>query len=397
MITVVNKPPLVSLARNPGILELSTNITGFINPRLLVDVSFTDIANSGGSDILYPESTEVMSCDISEYLNSVFFAQESPSTLFTLPEYLQPWTEVVGLCKQYRIYIRERSDDGPNDVDLEIAERYVLPGFVPAWKAYAFYATATSFWNWINGLKPFLTFAPKIVPTTPAQIQKLYWLCHYVPASGHVPTLKIKLLFTDGTTGEWIKENFSGTLKRFSVYQFHTGYTALAIQNKVDTDFTGKVVAAYEVNVMDDVSVMSEVRTYVLNQYDYEAEHQLAFRNSLGTFDTIMLTGEASLEREHTPEIVRVLNPVKGLARRRTIKSDVVETVKASTGWLNNDRRLYLSELLTSREVYEIVGGKLLPVVISKQTMVAARDNEELQAVVIEYQRVGSYYVESGD
>lgn len=393
MITVVNKPPLVSLANNPGIIELSTDITGFINPRLLFDVSFLSII---GADILYPAGSEVVSCDIQEYLSAVFAAQESTSGIFTLPEYLQPWTEVNGICKKYQVYIRERSDDGPNNVDLVISDRYVLPGFIPAWKNQKFYNAYTTFWNWINAEKPFLTFAPQTMPTTIAQIQKLYWLCHYTPVAGHEPTLKIDLHFSDGTSGSWTKTNFTGTLKRFSVYQFHTGYTALDIQTKVDADFTGKEVTSYQVTVMDDIAAVSETRTFVLNTFEHEAEHQIAFRNSIGLFDTIMLTGESSIEREHTPEVVRVLNPGKRFATKRSIKSETTETVKASTGWLSSERRLYLAELLGSTEAYEIVGDRLHPIVFTKQAMVASIDNEELNAVNIEYQRVESYFVESG-
>lgn len=395
MITVVKKPPVMCLADNPGIVELSTNISGYINPRLLVDVGFIGIAGSGGSDILFPLGTEVVSCDIREYLRSVFYAQQSPAAIFTLPEFGKNWEEVTGHTKKYQIYIRERSNDGPNDVDFNIADRWAMPGKIPAWKNQSFYqGVYSSFWSWILGRKPFLTFAPKTIPTTATQIQKLYWLCYYVPTAGHAIKLRIKLYFTDGTTGEYEKENFSGTLTQYSVYQFHVGYTALDIQYKVNTDFDGKEVVAYDITAVDGDLTVSETRTYVLNTFEHEAERQLAFRNSLGVFDTIMLTGETFLEREHTPEVVRVLNPAKSLPMKRTLRSEVSETIKASTGWLSTERRLYLAELLGSTEVYEIVGVKLYPVVMTKQTMVAARDNEELQAVNIEYQYVESYFVE---
>ena len=94
---------------------------------------------------------------------------------------------------------------------------------------------------------------------------------------------------------------------------------------------------------------------------------------------------------EHIPEIVRVHNPAINNPLQRIIRSDVKETVKASTGWLDNERRLYLAELLGSPEVYEIIRGKLYPVMMTKQTMIAARDNEELQAVNIDYEMVESF------
>lgn len=382
---------------NPAILELSTDISGFVNPRLLVDVAFPGIAFSGGSDILYPRTNEVVYCNINEYLASAYADIESLSKTFTFPDYLKDWTEVEGFCKKYEIHIRERSDDGPNDVDLNITNRYVLPGVIPSWKKDLFYSQYASFWDWLNTKKtPFLTFAPKSLPTTQVQTQKLYWLCNYVPEAGHTIDIKIKLYFEDGSTGEFWKSAFKGILKQFSVYQFHVGYIALGIENKVSTDFAGKIVDAYDVTAFDNLNAVSETRTYVLNKFEHVAEHELVFRNSPGVFDTIMLTGEASLEREHIPEIVRVHNPAINNPLQRIIRSDVKETVKASTGWLDNERRLYLAELLGSPEVYEIIRGKLYPVMMTKQTMIAARDNEELQAVNIDYEMVESFYVESG-
>ena len=154
MITVTKKPPILSLVMNPAILELSTDISGFVNPRLLVDVAFPGIAFSGGSDILYPRTNEVVYCNINEYLASAYADIESLSKTFTFPDYLKDWTEVEGFCKKYEIHIRERSDDGPNDVDLNITNRYVLPGVIPSWKKDLFYSQYASFWDWLNTKKP---------------------------------------------------------------------------------------------------------------------------------------------------------------------------------------------------------------------------------------------------
>lgn len=396
MITLIDKPPKVCLSENPAIVKMSSDISGYINQRLIVDFAFPGIAYATASDRLYVSSNEVVQIDISEYLRSVYFAQRNPSVIFTIPEYGKPWAEVPDICKKYSVFIRERSDDGPANVDLNIEDRWVLPGKIPVWMNQEFYSKASSFWNWINGTKPFLTFAPSLLPTTKAQVQKLYWLCFYVPFSGNLPELKINLHFSDGTTAEYNKSGLTGTLKQFSVYQFFTGYTALDIQTKVDADYPGKEVIAYDITVMD-ISAVSKTQSYYLNTFEHEAEHQLAFKNSFGVFDTIMLTGEASMEREYSSEMVKVHNPTRGMPLQRNIRSEVTEKVKASTGWLSSERRLYLAELLNSSEVYEIVGNKLFPVAMLKQTVGASRDNEELQAETIEYQRVQSYFTERED
>ena len=51
----------------------------------------------------------------------------------------------------------------------------------------------------------------------------------------------------------------------------------------------------------------------------------------------------------HIPEIVRVHNPAINNPLQRIIRSDK-ETVKAS-GWLDNERRLFLAELLGALKI----------------------------------------------
>ena len=98
------------------------------------------------------------------------------------------------------------------------------------------------------------------------------------------------------------------------------------------------------------------------------------------------------MEREYSSEMVKVHNPTRGMPLQRNIRSEVTEKVKASTGWLSSERRLYLAELLNAINCW-----KLFPVAMLKQTVGASRDNEELQAETIEYQRVQSYFTERED
>lgn len=395
MITLQNRPPRVILSENPAVLRMTSNLTEVENHHIIVEVSW---ASGGliGKDILYPADGESAETDISEYLQSGF-SRLAPTAHFTLPDASATWAAVPDLIKKYTLYLYDGQGNPPTYVSAILTNRFVLPGRIPLWIKNKFYAQYPSVWNWIYSTNPFLTFAPKTRFTKPSQIQKLYWQYNYVPEIGWTLSLRINLRFSDGTSENWIKENFYGPLTQYEIYQFHVGYNSLGIPAKVAADYPGKEVVSYSVTVMRDVWPVSEVREYILNYKNTLGSRELAFRNSLGTFDTILLKGIGTLEMEFQPENVNVHGTSSGKALTRTLRTAVSGKVKASTGWLTAEEQLYIAELLDSREVYEIVNNRLYPVVITAQSKTLNRDRADLRAVNIEYELVSNHVEENGD
>jgi len=395
MVTLQNKPPKVILSENPAVLRMTSNLTEVENHHITVEVSW---ASGGliGTDVLYPADGESVETNISEYLQSGF-SRLAPTAHFTLPDSSATWSAVPDLIKKYTVYINDGSGDPPTYQSVILTNRFVLPGRIPLWIKNKFYSQYESVWNWIYGNNPFLTFAPKTRFTKPSQIQKLYWQYNYVPEVGWTLSLRINLRFSDGTSATWIKENFYGPLTQYSIYQFHVGYNSLGIPAKVAADYPGKEVVSYSITVMRDVWPVSEVREYILNYKPTLGSRELAFRNSLGTFDTILLKGISSMDMDFTPENVNVHGTSSGKALTRTLRTEVSATVKASTGLITAEEQLYIAELLDSREVYEIVNNKLYPVVITTQSKQLSRDRADLRAVTIEFEPVSNYFEENGD
>lgn len=392
MITYLNRPPRVVLSENPAIVRLSSSLTGVENLHLKVSVI---MSSTIGTDVLYPPEGGSAETDISDYLQALF-SRQSPYSHFTLPDNPAAWAAVDNLIRNYTVEVGEGQGDPPSYVYSLLQNRYVLPGRMPLWKHNSFYAQYASVWQWIITVKPFLTLAPKVRFTKPAQTQKLYWLCDYAPAEGHTISLKINLRFNDGTSADWVKTNFSGTLTQYAIYQFHTGYNSLGIPAKIAADYPGLEVISYSVTAIDGETAVSETREYIVNSKLTPGSIELAFRNSLGTFDTVMLNGIGELNMDFDPENVNIHGTSAGYPLSRTLRTEANAKVKASTGWITADERLYMSELLTSREVYQIAGSKLYPVVITAQGVTLSRDRDYLSAVNIEFKPVSTYIEEHG-
>jgi hypothetical protein len=395
-ITINNRPPVVCLSDQPAILAITTSLTGVENLHVIVEPKYFNRGTPIGSDFLYPPPAGSAETDLSEYLREVFQQATAWTDRFTLPDNAFTGRLVENHAMRYSIKIKEGSGFPASYTETDITNRYVVPGRIPDWYRNKFYSTWYSFWSWILAVKPFLTLAPLSLKTTRSQIRHLYWLCWYAPDEGHTLSLKVNLRFTDNTNADWIKSELIAEPEHYGVYEFPAGYNSLGITAKLKADYPDKEVESWAVTVMDGSTAVSETREFVLDNLSHEAERELVFANSVGGYDTIMLTGEGELSREHEPEPVNVLNAGFELPTKRNFRSTVKEIVKANTGWLTTELRSYISELLISREVYEISGNELLPVNILKQSIVAAKDNDTLQALQIEYEPVTNYYYENG-
>lgn len=122
-------------------------------------------------------------------------------------------------------------------------------------------------------------------------------------------------------------------------------------------------------------------RNFIITDKHYKQERQLIFRNSLGGYDSVPLTGE----REDTSEMDRQDISVGG-------ESDAInQTYQVSsdlrTGYLENytdygkEYLSYLQDLLISKEVYLLSGEVPIPVVVTTKKASLFGDNRDLHAL----------------
>jgi len=397
MITVINLPPVVCLSDSPAILEVETDIDSGDNLHVVVEPKYWNRGEAIGSDVLYPPFEGRASCDLSEYLRSVFGEQVAVSEWFMFPDNGVS-RMVENLSMRYSIKIKEGLGFPATYDDTDIEDRFVVPGRIPKWMRNKFYGTHYSYWDWIQAVHPFLTLQPDNQKTTIAQTRKLYWMMWYDPTTQHKLKIKVHLEFTDGTNGSWLKSTVGEKdWSQYAIYEIPAGYTSLGIAAIVAADYSGKTVASYSITMTADTdAAVSETRTFIVDRNQHEAEREFVFRNSVGGYDLIMLTGTLEAQRDHTNETVNVNNAAHGLPMKRTVLSDFTETIKVNTGWLTPAESLYMSELLESPDIYEITANGLMPVVIAKQSMIPEKDNDTLISLQIEFERVVNYYYESG-
>lgn len=123
--------------------------------------------------------------------------------------------------------------------------------------------------------------------------------------------------------------------------------------------------------------------------YEYR---QLVYRNSLGGLDTIMLRGAHQDEATYDRQQASLTNfPDQYFDRRLkaavvSIRATETITIKANTGFVPKWKVDSLRDLFLSEEVYEVMGGRLIPVSVISNKANLYRKDDNLFSVELEYQ-----------
>ena len=228
--------------------------------------------------------------------------------------------------------------------------------------------------------KNFLTWAPKTKKVDRAQEEYLYWLIwdksqdYVVPAELN---LKVKVYYRDNTIEEAITKTYANPGLGW-LLQIPAGYVnsgALALN-------PDKQCLKYELWLEDDdAAVISEVRTYEVEQDTAPYTRYFLFLNSLGGFDTLRTTGFGKKETTTEREEVELFLPdtydlIQGQFRLSNVESR--NSSEVSTGHYSKAYVDYLQEMLLSTQVYEITGGRRVPVIIKNQTVTLHTDKVNL-------------------
>jgi hypothetical protein len=386
-LTLLQSPPALLLARQPAVYGVSTNSAE--DPlRIHAEVS------GYGDDSILPDSNDEAYFDLSQYLQGIGVINVAMSA----------WPVAYSNgCPEFTINISEYYDDKDNNT-ITYSIRAV-DGKVPNWK-HDFYASYSSFLAYITATNAFLTWFPRTInrTVTPAESLRIYWLQFVSPSTYIAVKLRTILTFSDGTTAT-MDESSTFQANPYRVFEWGVGYTDLGIAAWVATNYPGKTVQSYTVQVVQNVtgvySAVSEALTFILDNKYYSDTRQLLFRNSLGAFDTIMLKGigkkEYNFERE-TADKSRDLSSAEtvtvGTPDRITWRATSRRKVTANTGWITRQELDWLNELMESTEAYEVISGKLYPVNMLSDKVTHTPDNEYLHSATIEYEYANNSLIE---
>ncbi len=378
MITVTKMPPVVALSDNPMLFEFTSDDlpAGASNNYIEVQPWYNAPSDLLGTEVVHLPAIGTGYVELSEYLRSGLFAPKR----FLFPEVIPvPWNP-RNRIRSYQLNIKEVYTLAGSQVEVntELQNRRVIRGKIPRWKRAAFYASYTSFFNWVSTTKSFLTLSPKTLVTRTNQMQKLYFLVYWTPSVGETLTLKVDVSFTDGSKHTYTPAQSTPELAYTQVIEFPVGYAALDLKSWAATNHAGKKIAAYQVTAMSSATAVSESRMYILDNRGKNGI-QFVFSNSVGGYDTLMATGVNELSSDYEFENVDQQSPgVQNLPEKvqMSVTDKIVRTCR--TGYFNTEIAEYIAEFFESDERYEISGSTLIPIVLRNAKILRKKDNEHL-------------------
>jgi len=130
---------------------------------------------------------------------------------------------------------------------------------------------------------------------------------------------------------------------------------------------------------------ITEAKTYYIDRNEYNYGRQFIFRNSFGAYDIMHMRGKS----ENTNEIKRSIGYFQTI--NKTNYSEFTENIKVASGFLVNQyediesAKRYIVELFNSKEVYEILGANIVPIIPDTSKVQINRDSDFLFSFIFEY------------
>jgi hypothetical protein len=343
-----------------------------------------------GEDSLPVDTAHKAFFDISEYL------QPELSGNLTFPE---SFSQLMILhhesCKDFSIRYCEffSENDMPLHHKMTLKGPFkALTGGVSSMTQARYNANNTDWYNQLQINHMFLSWHPGKKKTAQYDVQKLYYLVHtrlYAHTTEHVNLFTGINYTLNGTKYNQITLKASIAASKGALIEICCGYSRLGLDTEASALITGSVVNSYDVFLKDYAgNIISEVRNFVLDADHYENYRQFIFKNSFKVFETIRCTAVQEREAGYENVIIEHTRKYNFTERSADNKKDKsFETTKyvVNTGWITESELDWTRELFLSKEVYEIIDGKLFPVVITGAALNIGKDDETLHNAVIEY------------
>ena len=402
--SVINNQDVITLtAKQKGILYNITYGTFFSGMCLVMPltVAVDEIArdNYGVIISIYLSNTLINTDKVDPDPNCDFYSNFSEvlkpyvSSLISHPQQtLLPVVAHGEICRLFKYRYSETYDSVIRKISSEYS-LYAMAGGMSFIHQAQLNEENSDFYAKLQYTKQFLTWQPRTKTIFTDQPESLF----YLNFQGYTNiTRKVKLYFTDNTTGTFTLPAFTGrTYDMMQVYEFVTSYSLLGIAALAPT----KTIRMYEfwleifgtVFRRGTVIKISESMFYEVDYREMPHNKTFRFRNSLGGWDTEVFTGESVESSDIERTVFNVQLPYSFTTRdRQTAEITSIEKLSftTNTGWiLTKEKANYLRQFLLSKEIYEIVDGTLLPIVLTSGKIDLKNDSDNIYACDIEYTR----------
>ena len=374
-------PVLVSLAGNQMWADYSTDETDedFIGIHYKVFAYLNGEWTLQGKELRHvPDAGGKTIIDIHSLLSwdpdKQFAWKESPENLIHKRNDLR---------RLYRIDVEEKYGNPLATGDsVTGSSKYVLPGKIADLKQGIYNNQSTDWWDELQSGKSFLTNSPRIKNTDAWTSERLSY--YVFGAEVTSIELMIKVYYSDESYTTIIRETKDSVVQH-DVYEIITSFSTLGIYF-LDPS---KSITKYEIWLRDQSqNVISEVFTFSLDHERHEDARYFLFSNGYKVIEGARLTGlSRSQVKTDQMDLNRYLEKNFGPRDKTTVKAQAseVEYREASSGWLKGEEFDWLREILLSKEVYEIVKGEVVPVVIESGSFPRHEDNSNLRSITISY------------
>jgi hypothetical protein len=293
--------------------------------------------------------------------------QKSVNGHFTFPVADQ-LSVTHSLVEQFRIYCYEIFGVPPLDNGgLFSGTLNYLQGKLSNFRQGQLNDLRKTFWNMLQETGMFLSFAPLVKTTDIYAPEKLYFL---FAQTGNYKTRVIQYYSDDSVA---VNDIETYVASKFDVRELIVSY------DKIRTNAPKKVIK-YEVFIVDSTnSVISEVRTFVLDyRYQKNARYFL-FKNRIGVYELFRATGKATKKPKNEKEIVKIplSNKFSQLDKEETQTNNTTTvTYTINTGYLTKEESDWIQELLDSEDVYWLKMSRAYPVTVQSNSRTASIDDD---------------------
>lgn len=239
---------------------------------------------------------------------------------------------------------------------------------------------APDYWNYAANKLKYLTWQPRTKKTSYDSPERLYF-AFQDPSTYSQFRVKINIWLENGSTSSDFLNDLTD-ITPYSVVELVVGAAHL--------DLDDTVIKWNIVIINEDDDAISEVFTFQVDPKYYEQDRIFIFRNSFETYDVFRCTGIVESRLDYDLEkgsLVMEEIETPWNAPTRTLEAKETAAFKASSGWLTREAKNWLRDFMVSKERFEVVDGKLWPIVITSKKTGLFKDKDNNYALEFDYER----------
>ena len=355
-----------------------------------------------GEDIKPVDTDGYANFDIKEYLRSKVEIVDSPRFKFPQSEGEGRYTDAIF---NFNVRLTEQYDNIIHGLYWLNQYGYnAVPGGL-SFEALSHQNSTNEPWwtNAVNKLR-YLSWHPGEKLTRKANQESVYYLIQNSGAYSDTLQLTkcLKFYYDSGLTDEYEIE--MEEISTSVVCELQAGYDHLGI----DALTSPSKVVKYEIWLkttwisnehdppIEPAETVTEYQkfTFVLDNKFQEFERNFKFKNSFGFYDNLRTTGKGEpVDDYERVSVVSVTDQKENIMSppSKNVSSERKETFKVNTGWIKSiaDQE-YLTEFMLTNELWEIVGNRVLPCIITSKKITKPKEGDYARSLVFEYERAYS-------